>query len=237
MQIKWMLCLIVLSILTACSKPPESVASHQEEQFKVKLDIFPEMQHLGSYELGDLIHLLMPEKDKNIGWDHLANEEIVWQNEAFKAQYNPHTENTESLRIGELRVHMLGERASSLKDRHYELPWTMTYKSISPKFGVETVELFAGTPEDICFGMDTSHCDFDILPSLKHAKLQVKKVCQEQLKDNVRFKAYQLSHRNKEKVYLLEVTDGGSGGSYTNVALFYMSNENEFCNKIQSIVI
>jgi hypothetical protein len=105
------------------SGPPESASVRAPEE-----DVFPQvLRKTKSLELGELVLLLMPGSgEPPIGWDFRADSPIKWQT---TAAYNEVPESGYASRTGWVRVNMQGTKATILRERKFELGWSVTYSN------------------------------------------------------------------------------------------------------------
>ena len=196
--------------------PPEDKTVYKEQ-----LEIDPNMQGYLSYELGDLVKSLMLDKNQEfLDWDHRANDEkVYWVTQGFNETYDSYNNQYRSNRDGLVRVHLLGERVSELRDRKYEVPWKISFVGGAAKFGVNSM-------------MIQPLGDFqtfnDPLPSLKKAGVKYDLVCQKtQFGDHINH--YKVNARGKQEMYLLDIESGGSGGSSRWLELSFDDKSEEWC--------
>jgi hypothetical protein len=195
-----------------------------------KIPVLPGMQGYGTYEFGLLIKKLMPVN--RIWWDHLANDKnIKWITPGSQEVIN-YDGYAESSRQGLVRINVLGSTPTILKNRKYELPWTITYKGGQERFGVTSVLLEPGDKVNGCYGYPTSNCSFEHIPSLKKQGITTKKICLDKTKGSLVYEAYQLSTPGKKTTYLYKVNSIGSGGDSTSFELYYSPNIQAFCSEI-----
>lgn len=165
-----------------------------------------------SVELGDFILSTMPDKEK--GSSREDTWAWAWQSEAqhiaWSVELGPSANATE--RVGVMRIHVLGEIATVLRETNQELGWDITLSaSGNPKFGVEKIEF---SPQD-CFGIWNGACTFETLPSLAKVGITAHLQCIQHSVSGEN--ATYLIHRDDKEDRLLswEVT-GGSGGYSQN---------------------
>jgi hypothetical protein len=172
-----------------------------------------------SYELGAAILLLMPDRGtKQYFWDHRANSDVVWFDDGYQPQ-NSKTHEEIYARHGVLRVNVRGRVSTVLKQRKLELPWTIRYESKShPKFGVETISLKPGFLEETCFGSVYTNCAFDVLPSLRYARITARQFCKS---EGTQYKhvGYKITHPSRASALLIHMNSWGSGGNYSSIEL------------------
>lgn len=195
-----------------------------------KLPVLPNMQGYGTYEFGFLVKKLMPVN--HVWWDHLANDKnIKWLMSGSQEVIN-YDGSVKSSRQGLVRINVLGSVPTILKNRKYELPWTITYQGGQQKFGVKSVLLEPGDNVNGCFSYPTSNCSFEHIPSLKKQGISTKKVCLDKTKNSLSYEAYQLSMPGKKTTYLYKVNNVGSAGDSTSFELYYSSSTQAFCSEI-----
>lgn len=195
--------------------------------------VFPnKASKLKSYELGEAILMLMPDKDSSVvGWDHRANESIYWKHDGYKSR------RIGAYRSGILRVHVQGARAHVLKKQKHELAWSVLYETThAPKFGVETATLTPGMnslddPKEQCFGELYDHCEFDPRPSLKSASITFTEVCTNDLPGVDYVVGYELTHPTRKKAFMVWSTSGGSGGTNSWITLNYSGDARSLCKQ------
>lgn len=99
--------------------------------------VYPkELQGRKPFELGDLVLFLMPNSDeRSVGWDFRADSPILWKTAGYEIA--PGEGGTSIYtRVGFMRVHVLGEKSTVLRQRVTELGWSVTYSNTSnPNFG------------------------------------------------------------------------------------------------------
>ena len=199
---------IIVSILFATVASSQSVFPPSLGKFK-------------SYELGEAILLFMPDKQtKFVGWDYRVNAQIFWITDGYK----------DSSREGLLRVHVQGKKSYVLKKEKYELAWTVRYATHSnPKFGVESIDLFPGVPNEICFGTLYDGCSFDPIHSIKAAGISAREIC-ERSKSQQKIIGYQLSHPNRQGTLARWEEGWGSGGKESSFKLVFSVSSANLCN-------
>lgn len=224
--------LCVLITLMGCSeqKKPVSVEEEQQKedttQFTENLEVEPELIGFHSYELGELVKNLMPDAQKEKipevwQWDDLANDaKIRWITEGHKEEYNSYTLTTISSREGLVRVHQLGERVSQLKDRKYEVPWSIRYESTDAKFGVSSITLQPKINDMVSFN--------DPTPSLKKQGIKITAICSQRYAGEA-VDVSLLEARKKQPVYLIDRSSGGSGGETRWLELSLQNLSTEWC--------
>lgn len=221
----------MLIALVGCTDKPSVENAEYEQQedpteFKEDLEVHPEMLGFHAYELGEVIkHLMLEDKGKEDSvvweWDQLANDKkIRWMTEGLKENYNSYTMTTVTTREGYVRIHLLGERVSQLKERKYEVPWKITYEGADAKFGVNTIALQPASDLMLSFN--------DPEPSLKKQSLKLEVIC-EQMFAGEHIKVTQISARKKLPMYLIDRTSGGSGGESRWLELSLQDFSTEWC--------
>lgn len=221
--------LCLLLTLAGCNQAPSSEESQDYPPqdttvYKEQLETDPQLQGYLSYELGELIQNLMLDKDgQYFNWDHLANDsKILWLTNGYQENYDASNASYRSTREGLIRVHLLGERVSELKDRKYEVPWQITYIGTQAKFGVDQIDL-QPKGDFMSFG--------DPLPSLKKAGVKFTEVCQRQQFGEA-IKAYKLTARGKTEVYMMDITSSGSAGSSQWLTLSLNDISADWCKEL-----
>lgn len=196
--------------------PPEDTTDYKEQ-----LEVDPNMQGYLSYEIGDLVKSLMLDKEQKIfDWDHRANDDkIYWLTQGYQESYDSYNNQYRSKREGAVRVHILGERVSELKDRKYEVPWLITYEGAAAKFGVESMTI---QPSG---NFQTFN---DPLTSFKKAGVKFTELCNKAQAGEM-VKQYKVSARGKQEMYLLDIESGGSGGSSRWLELSLQDKSEQWC--------
>lgn len=222
---KKVLGLCLFMALVGCNKNIEQTPADEPPKdttvYKEQLEIDPNMQGYLSYELGELVKSLMIDKEKEfLDWDHRANDhKIYWVTQGFNEQYDEYNNRYYSTREGLVRVHLLGERVSELRDRKYEVPWQIKFEGAEAKFGVEGIMIMPSG------AFQTFN---DPLPSFKKADIKYTLVCQKtEAGDHVN--QYKISARGKQEMYLLDIESGGSGGSSRWLDLSLEDKSEEWC--------
>lgn len=226
------LCLL-LTLMMGCSEQKKTINIEEEQQkeedhtqFTENLEIEPELIGFHAYELGELVKNLMPDAQKNQmleiwQWDDLANDtKIRWITNGYKEEYNSHTLSTISSREGLARVHQLGERVSQLKDRKYEVPWLIRYEGTDARFGVNLITLQPKSDAMISFA--------DPTPSLKQQSIKITAICSQSFLGEMTDVSL-LEARNKQPVYLIDRSSGGSGGEIRWLELSLRDLSTEWC--------
>lgn len=195
------------------------------------------LSKLPQQELGQVILKFMPNKNTNrIGWDYRANDtSIVWIDNSYQEIDNGDG-TFESSRKGVARINVNGVKSTYLKQRVYELPWSIMMKGERGKFGVNSVNFYPATAsrenENICFGEVYGNCEFKPFKSLERSKIAYKKLC-EKIDNGINFKiAYLLSNKGKQDTFAIWSSSSGSGGSWTEFELYYNTNKNEVCKVV-----
>ncbi|USX08239.1 hypothetical protein [Paraburkholderia fungorum] len=196
--------------------------------------IYPEsLQGTASFELGSVILALMPSPNQQqIGWDWQADSPIQWQN-----GYTLNPGATRSYRNGVLRINVMGDVSTVLRQRTDELGWTVTlYTDAPPKFGPDSISFEPGlTGRDACFGTLYDGCDFNPLPSLQHAKINARLLCQfdesgRPNPSNANFtRTYRVSAEGKAPTLMQWQRSSGSGGSTSTVTLLLKATPAQAC--------
>jgi hypothetical protein len=216
--------------LMACS-PSVSGSSTASAITAPTLDVYPDiLRGSKSMELGELILLLMPDAGaKYVGWDLAANSPIRWTGSSAYTD-NPGPSGGAS-RSGWVRVNVQGSRATMLRDKKYELGWTVAYSSVRAgresflpaKFGVGSASISpgGGNSDDICFGTAFDGCDFaEPLESLVKAGIQVVSICSGGVQGGHK-SAYLLTQSTHAPTVMVWERGGGSGGVSASVTLQY----------------
>jgi hypothetical protein len=197
-------------------------------------DVYPEsLRGTQSYELGSVILALMPPPgQQRIGWDWQANSPIQWQD-----GYTQNPGAVRSYRNGMLRINVMGDVSTVLRQRTDELGWTVTlYTDASPKFGPDSISITPGlTDSGACFGTLYDGCNFNPLPSLKQQGIKAKLLCQfdefgrhNPSNDNFT-RTYSVSAQGKAPTLLQWQKSGGTGGTSTSVTLLVNATPAQAC--------
>lgn len=219
-------CAICVVTLTACEQQKQASAEVGAEP------TYPQAaQKAGVLELGAAVSLLMPDKGaQSIDWSHRADSAVLWVTDGF-ATDNWANENTVTAREGLLRLNVLGSYAHVLKQRKFELAWTVRYSTISnPKFGVETITLSPGVPNEPCFGTLYDGCSFEVLPSLKKAGLTVKQICEKKEAQEY-IVAYLVTHPQKKPTNVILTDSGSNIGSSSSIEMNLAASNAALCNQ------
>jgi hypothetical protein len=194
---------------------------------KAGLTVIPtEISKTKSVELGTLLFALMPIPSAEVDWGWGLNTNVVWIDSGYKDDWN----NT-FVRRGLARVNVSGEVSTVLKFERHELAWSVTLFSAMPaKFGPQAVIVKAGLKEGlICFGTLYTGCEFDILPSLRLAKIDAHRVCDVQA-TGLKVDVYSISAKGKRPAVLVLNTGFGSGGAQSTVTLWFDMNAQSVCD-------
>src|SRR5271170_122267 len=100
--------------------------------------VYPsELRNAKSFELGELVLLLMPDAGStSVGWEFRADSPIVWKTDGYKSIQLRN--GTSYVRNGIVRVNVQGKRTTVLKQRVAELGWAVSYSTTSnPGLGPE----------------------------------------------------------------------------------------------------
>ena len=182
-----------------------------------------------SHELGTAIVLLMPDRGtKQYFWDHRANSDVVWFDDGYRTE-NWKNGEVAYARRGLLRVNVHGRVSTVLKQRKLELPWTIRYESKgNPKFGVETISLAPGLPEEPCFGSLYENCAFDVLPSLRYAGIVARQFCKS---DGTQYShvGFKITHPSRAPALMIHKTGWGSGGRDSSIELRLGTESSSLC--------
>ncbi|HEM7873900.1 TPA: hypothetical protein U2L31_000213 [Burkholderia contaminans] len=180
-----------------------------------------------------MILSLMPQPDEpKIGWDWKADSPIQWQD-----GYTQNPGAVRSYRNGVLRVNVMGEVSTVLRQRTDELGWTITlYTDAPPKFGPDSISIAPGlTDSGACFGTLYDGCDFNPLPSLKQVGIHAKLICQfdesgRTNPNNDNFtRTYSVHAAGKAPSLLQWQKSSGSGGSSTSITLRLKASPVQAC--------
>lgn len=193
-----------------------------------------------TYELGQFVKLMMPEKNQEISWDWQANNKnIVWLDKPYREEYDSeyYENGMKYVRRGFVRISTLGKKATILQTRNTELGWKVIYSSENyPKFGVDRISLFPADNLDremfdqsVCFDMIASNCEILPLNSLKTVGINAKLICNSN-GTGKSSRIYRLSAPNKKSIYLHDYSTGGSGGIFNQyISLLLEFNEKTAC--------
>lgn len=190
--------------------------------------VYPaELKGKKSFELGELINLLIPAKGAKPGWDYLSqNKDIAWTTNGVEAGQgdNYHRE-------GFLRVNVKGWSPTILRQKKEELGWALAMQSEQPRWqGPSRIEI---EPLMDCFGETVSNCAFDLMPSLVASNISAEKLCEVKIPFSGGFeRAYRITSKNKPPVILTYMEDYGSGGTSNSLAIFFTNDGNSVCTSI-----
>jgi hypothetical protein len=120
-----------------------------------------------SYELGELIAMLVPPRRHKLNWEHPIGPDVGW---------GPFTDDGTMRRTGQADVHVLGKRATALEQGNTALPWTLTLRGPTKRRPTH-VELSPGVENAQCNPSLYSGCQFEIAPSLEKAGIRSKWMC------------------------------------------------------------
>jgi len=197
------------------------------QQEKPRMPVHPaSLSNTPKIELGEAVKFLMPDVDTRVAWDWRSNDgKILWTDNGFVEQ------SSKTVRRGLMRINVLGSHSTTLHKVKKELGWYVEMSTREPaKFGPTEILLTAGLGRgEQCFGSTYDGCDFDALPSLKKAGLDVQLVCEEH-KPQENIKGYRINARGKNETFLLERTGWGSGGKSTSVYLLLKVSPNKLCD-------
>ena len=159
-----------------------------------------------SMELGDFILSAMPES----GEEYDAGWPWGWQSEAASIAWRAQLSEgkNEIKREGIMRLNVLGQVATVLRETSQELGWDVTLSSAGNlAFGAERLSF---EPHD-CFGVMNGECTFDTLPSLKKVGITAHLQC---ISHSVSGESavYLIQHERRAPLLLSWETVGGSGG-------------------------
>jgi len=188
------------------------------QQKKPELPTYPaSLQAVQSQELGQLVLQLMPEGGTTtIPWDFQANNaNIVWKSTGYETGIQGAGESTR--RRGVARVNVQGGISTVLHQRKEELGWGVTYTSrMSPKFGVERIELTPGGDEQ-CFGTPYTGCAFDPpAKSLADAGILADVLCKTPEGGEMTV-VYRAKHDGRQPMIVVWWHSEGSGGASSEV--------------------
>lgn len=175
---------------------------------------------MASQELGTLLLALMPRRGEGWHWDRLANGPVHWLDKPVLRQRGEHGEAGLNSRTGIVRVNVLGQPVTVLRQRQDEVWWTLRYLSRTDlKWGVESITLAPGLPwgED-CWGLFYEGCHFYVASSLRRAGVRAEVIC----KDGplgAPVTLMRLSHYGRASVLLKLKANLGSGGADASLEL------------------
>ncbi|WP_175796652.1 hypothetical protein [Burkholderia anthina] len=219
---------------TAASAPPASVLTTPGPASPMAapvassgLPVFPTaLEGHPSFELGQLIYLLMPSARTPVGWDWAVDSPIVWIDNGFVST------DVSTYRRGFARVNVMGNWSTELKRKKDELGWEVQLFTKAPaKFGPQEIIIQPGTDggDDTCFGTLFDNCWFDPRPSLKAAGIEAKSVCQYGPNEANATYVYQLSAPGKAPVLFSWLQSKGSGGDSASVSLLLDADKKAAC--------
>jgi hypothetical protein len=200
------------------------------------LDIFPQsLQGTKSYELGAVVLAMMPTTKTQIGWDWQSDSPVAWQN-----GYTQNPGASRSYRDGYIRINVMGEVATVLRQRRNELGWTVEmYTDGPPKFGPEAISFFPGNNAGgQCFGTLYEGCIFNPMPSLTRAGIVAQLLCQfdesgrPTTSNGNSTRTYKLSARGKVPVLFQWSESEGSGGGSTTATLVLKQTPSQACKPL-----
>jgi hypothetical protein len=179
-----------------------------------------------SFELGQLIYLLMPSPGTSVGWDWEVDSPIVWIDNGFVST------DVSTYRRGFARVNVMGKWSTELKQKKDELGWEVQlFTTVPAKFGPQAINIQPGADggDDACFGTLFDNCWFDPRPSLKAAGIEAKPVCQYGPNKANSTHVYQLTASGKAPVLFSWLQSEGSGGDSASVSLLLDSDKKAAC--------
>lgn len=177
-------------------------ADHKE--IPKKADVYPSaLNSQPSLEIGEFILEVMGSKKSIWDWNWKSNSNIVWQDGISYGE-------SVSYRSGSVRINVLGNVSTVLKEREKELGWDISLMTgdMPAKFGPEIISL---EPSD-CFGTGYGGCTFDPLPSLDKQKITHNLVCSFSTGMGGRKSTYALHSTSKNDVAMTVGYNVGSGG-------------------------
>ena len=213
--------LLFAFLICACKKtqPVEDT----KQSVSPEMPIYPaQIDATPSLELGQLIYMLMPEPNQSIGWDWAVDSSIIWIDEGYI------NSNDNSIRRGIVRVNVVGKKSTVLRRKKEELGWTVTlFSSTLPKFGPDKILIEPGLKDDFaCFGSLFDGCEFDPLPSLKNAGINIEFICKDTDSEANFEKIYKLNAPKKLPIFIKWTRSEGSGGVTTDVTMYLKEQEN-----------
>lgn len=191
--------------------------AHAEYTLNDHLKVYPpEIGSKKSFEIAEIIELFMqPKGNYYFPWDYMSDSNITWITDGIDSNFNG-----DSYRVGALRINILGDISTILKNKVYELGWLVEYSTKkSPKWGAEMVSLKPGgnSGDFICFGSRFTQCDFDIKNSLESSNLELERICEA---SSFKYSdVYRITKNGKEALIATLNTDGGSGGASSELIL------------------
>jgi hypothetical protein len=207
----------------AASPVAASVASSGLPVFPTALDGHQ------SFELGQLIYLLMPSPGTSIGWDWAVESPIAWIDNGFVST------DVSTYRRGFARVNVMGKWSTELKQKKDELGWEVQlFTNGNAKFGPQAINIQPGTDEgdDMCFGTLFDNCWFDPRPSLKAAGIDATPVCQYGPNEANSTHVYRLAAPGKAPMLFSWLQSEGSGGDSASVSLLLDGDEKTACTPV-----
>jgi hypothetical protein len=182
-----------------------------------------------SFELGEAIFLLMPDKNmERIGWDFRSNAPVLWTTDGYNTEID-YSDREISFRDGLIRVNVKGTKSYILRKKKEELAWTIRFSTPNgAKFGVDSIKLYPGDSDGQCFGHLYENCNFSVEKSLKNVGIKFKKICEQKRPDN-KWIEYKLSHSGKKSIFAELEYNQGSGGSSTSFEMFLHKKEKSSC--------
>lgn len=190
------------------------------------LPVFPTaLEGHQSFELGQLIYLLMPAPSIRVGWDWAVDSPIVWIDDGFVST------DVSTYRRGFSRVNLMGKWSTELRQKKDELGWEVQLFTTAPaKFGPQEINIQPGTDDgdDACFGTRFDNCWFDPRPSLKAAGIEAKSVCQYGPNEANSTHIYQLA-APESPILFSWLQSEGSGGDSASVSLLLDADKKAAC--------
>jgi hypothetical protein len=152
-----------------------------------------------SYELGELIAILLPPRRQKLDWKHPIGPDVAWETSTYDGTIR---------RMAQVDVHVLGKRTTALEQDQKALLWTLTLKGPSKKRPTQ-LELMPGSENEQCNPTRYSGCQFEIAPSLEKAGIRSKWTCG--VRDELfQIAGYELVTSDNRKGYLLELVGNGN---------------------------
>lgn len=191
------------------------------------LPVFPAaLEGHQSFELGQLIYLLMPSSGTSVRWDLAVDSPIAWVDNGFVST------DSSTYRRGFARVNVMGKWSTELKQKNDELGWEVRLITTAPaKFGPQEIDIQPGTDggADMCFGTLFQNCWFDPRPSLESAGITAVPICQYGPNEPNSTHVYQLTAQGKTPIIFLWLQSEGSGGDGASIALLLNGDKKAAC--------
>jgi hypothetical protein len=177
-----------------------------------------------SMELADAILGFVPAADQpTFEWTS-APKEIVWQDSPSVTEQEG---VKRTLKVGQMRVNVLGATISKNGEPQVEVPWEVTF--LSTQLGGETALQVKFEPNNDCFGKgEGSGCAFELEPSLKRKGIELHKLCSEGWQETY----YELRATGRRPVTVRFTQSEGSGGRGAWVTLLVNPSPKAKCGDV-----